>query len=306
VSGPVTDRDDEPIAADAEPAAGIEVTAPKASKVGSLTVQRLLPRRGRRTVGPWCFADVMGPVADANAGGIGPHPHIGLQTVTWLLAGELLHLDSLGSEQPIRPGQLNLMTAGRGVAHAEESPGSRPLHGIQLWIAQPEATRHGEPAFEHHADPPAAELSGCDVTVLVGELAGARSRARCDTEHVGAELRLHGPVEIPVAETFEHAVLAVDGDLSVEGGLLPAGHLAYLAPGRPALALESRDPAVVLLLGGVPFPDELVMWWNYVARSRSEVREAHEAWTARDPRFGVVTSSLDPVDVGPPPWSPDR
>ena len=157
--------------------------------VGSLTVQRALPRRGRRTVGSWCFADVMGP-ADAAAVGIGPHPHIGLQTVTWLLAGELLHLDSLGSEQPIRPGQLNLMTAGHGVAHAEESPGSRPLHGIQLWIAQPEATRHDEPAFEHHADLPGTELPGCEVTVLVGDLAGARSPARCDTEHVGAELRL--------------------------------------------------------------------------------------------------------------------
>jgi quercetin 2,3-dioxygenase len=305
VSGPVTDRDEPPIAADAAPAAGIEVTAPKASMVGSLTVQRALPRRGRRTVGSWCFADVMGP-ADAAAVGIGPHPHIGLQTVTWLLAGELLHLDSLGSEQPIRAGQLNLMTAGHGVAHAEESPGSRPLHGIQLWIAQPEATRHDEPAFEHHADLPGTELPGCEVTVLVGELAGARSPARCDTEHVGAELRLSGSADIPVAEPFEHAVLAVDGDLTVDGEPVPAGHFAHVPPGRASIRVEAREPAVALLLGGTPFPDELVMWWNYVARTRDEVAEAHSAWTARGPRFGSVASSLDPVDVGPPPWSPDR
>ena len=306
MSGPVTDRDEPPIAADAAPATGIEITAPKASRVGSLTVRRMLPRRGRRTVGPWCFADVMGPVADPAAGGIGPHPHIGLQTVTWLLAGELLHRDSLGSEQPIHPGQLNLMTAGHGVAHAEESRGSRSLHGVQLWIAQPEATRHREPAFEHHADLPGTTLTGCDVTVLVGELAGARSPARCDTEHVAAELRLRGSADIPVSPTFEHAVLAVDSDLSVEGELVPAGHLAYVAPGHGSLALGAREPAVVLLLGGVPFPDELVMWWNYVGRDRAEVSEAHAAWTARDSRFGTVTSSLDPIDVGPPPWSPGR
>jgi quercetin 2,3-dioxygenase len=305
VSGPVTDRDESPIAADAAPANGIEVTAPKASQVGAITVQRALPRRGRRTVGAWCFADVMGP-ADAADVGIGPHPHIGLQTVTWLLSGELLHLDSLGSEQPIKPGQLNLMTAGHGVVHAEESNGSQPLRGIQLWIAQPEATRHGEPAFEHHADLPRADVPGCEIAVLVGELAGVRSPARCDTEHVGAELRLRGSAEIPVAEAFEHAILAVERDVSVDGEPVPAGHLAYLAPGRASLDLAAREPAVALLLGGTPFPDELVMWWNYVARTRDEVADAHAAWTARDPRFGTVVSTLDAIDVGPPPWSPGR
>ena len=252
MSGPVTDRDEPPIAADARPSGELEVTAPKASQVGSLTVQRVLPRRGRRTVGPWCFADVMGPVPDAADGGIGPHPHIGLQTVTWLLDGELLHLDNLGSEQPIRPGQLNLMSAGHGVSHAEESTGSGSLHGIQLWIAQPEATRHGPAAFEHHADLPRAELSGAEISVLVGELAGARSSARCDTRHVGAELRLRGAVEVPLDASFEHAVLAVDGDLSIDGQPVPAGHLAHLPPGRSSLDLDAPEPAVALLLGGRP------------------------------------------------------
>ena len=175
MSGPVTDRDEPPIAADGERRRPASRSRPRRRRrSGSLTVQRLLPRRGRRTVGPWCFADVMGPVADAAAGGIGPHPHIGLQTVTWLLAGELLHLDSLGSEQPIRPGQLNLMTAGHGVA------ARRGVAGLGAAARHPAVDRpaRGHPPrrarLRAPRRPPAAELSGCDVTVLVGELAGAR------------------------------------------------------------------------------------------------------------------------------------
>ncbi len=152
--------------------------------VGRIRVRRALPRTGRRTIGAWCFADHMGPVDVTEEHGldIGPHPHTGLQTVTWLVAGQVLHRDSLGSEQLIAPGQLNLMTAGRGVAHAEEATGAYrgPLHGIQLWIAQPEATRHGAAAFEHHASLPQAEVGAATATVLVGELGGARSPARHD------------------------------------------------------------------------------------------------------------------------------
>jgi hypothetical protein len=306
VSGPATERDEEPIAAGPGEAIGVEVTAPKASQVGSLTVQRILPRRARRTVGSWCFADVMGPIPDRAAGGIGPHPHIGLQTVTWLLEGELLHRDSLGSEQPIRAGQLNLMTAGRGVSHAEEALGAGGLHGIQLWIAQPEATRHGDPAFEHHAELPALDLAGGRATVLVGALGGVSSAARCDTEHVGAELRVAGRVEVAVDPRFEHAVLAVSGPMAVDGTAVPEAHLAYLPPGRSSFHVHAPSRVVALLLGGLPFPDELVMWWNYVGRTRDEIRTAHADWGARDARFGTVSSSLAVIDVAPPPWSPRR
>jgi hypothetical protein len=307
VSGPVTEQDEEPLACTSDPPAPtVEVTAPKASQVGSLTVHRALPRRGRRTVGSWCFADVMAPVADASAGGIGPHPHIGLQTVTWLLEGELLHLDSLGSEQPIRAGQLNLMTAGRGVAHAEESPGAGGLHGVQLWIAQPEATRHGDPAFEHHADLPVLDLPDGQVTVLVGAVGDVRSPARCDTDHVGAELRTRGTIEVPLAPSFEHALLPVVGSLVVDGTPVPPAHLAHLGRGRAAITVSAAEPTVALLLGGEPFPDELVMWWNYVGRTRDEIAQAHADWTARDERFGAVRSSLGAIDVPPPPWSRDR
>ncbi len=307
MSGPVTEQDEEPLACTSEaPAPAVEVTAPKASQVGSLTVHRALPRRGRRTVGSWCFADVMAPVADASAGGIGPHPHLGLQTVTWLLDGELLHLDSLGSEQPIRAGQLNLMTAGRGVAHAEESPERGGLHGIQLWIAQPESTRHGEPAFEHHAELPVVDLSDGQLTVIVGAIGDVRSAARCDTEHVGAELRVTGTVELPLLEAFEHALLPVVGSLAIDGTPVPPTHLAHLGRGRASVTVTADQPAVALLLGGEPFPDELVMWWNYVGRTRDEIVQAHADWTARDARFGTVRSSLAAIDVPPPPWSPSR
>lgn len=307
MSGPVTEKDEEPLAgtSEARPPT-VEVTPPKASKVGSLTVHRALPRRGRRTVGSWCFADVMAPVADASAGGIGPHPHIGLQTATWLLDGELLHLDSLGSEQPIRPGQLNLMTAGRGVAHGEESPGPGGLHGIQLWIAQPDSTRHGDAAFEHHGDLPVLDLPDGQVTVLVGAIGDVWSPARRDTEHIGAELRLTGSVELPLVEGFEHALLPVVGSLEVEGTPVPPSHLAHLGQGRTSVTVTSAEPAIALLLGGEPFPDELVMWWNYVGRTREEVAQAHADWTARDSRFGTVRSSLAEIDVPPPPWSPTR
>src|SRR3954466_5457778 len=148
----------------------LEISPSREATVGTTTVRRALPQRPRRTVGAWCFADHFGPSGPRSGPAIGPRPHIGLRTVTWLLEGELVHVDSLGSEQPIRPGQLNLMTAGHGVAHAEDAPGGGGLHGIQLWIAQPEATRHGPPGFEHHAELPQVELGSGTATVLVGTL----------------------------------------------------------------------------------------------------------------------------------------
>jgi redox-sensitive bicupin YhaK (pirin superfamily) len=264
----------------------------------------VLPRRGRRTVGAWCFADQMGPT-DGRGVEVAPHPHIGLQTVTWLLDGEIVHRDSVGSEQSIRPGQLNLMTAGGGVSHSEEAvPGwSGRTHGIQLWVAQPEATRWGAPAFEHHSDLPQVALDHAEATVLVGELAGAASPARRDTDHVGAELRLRsGRTVVPVAAGHEHAVVVLRGAVRLAGASLLEGQLGYVAPGRGELVVEADDDAVAMLLGGIPFTDELVMWWNYVARSRREVIDAHAEWTAGAERFGTVASELAPIHVDPPPW----
>src|ERR1700735_1548591 len=161
---------------------GLELTGSPGARVGDMTVPRLLPLRLRRSVGAWCFVDHYGPMSVDGVAGmrVPPHPHIGLQTVTWLLSGNVLHRDSLGSEQMIRPGQLNLMTAGRGIAHAEESPAEHDpqLHGVQLWVALPEASRRTSAAFEHHAQLPQTGINGLTITVFLGSLAGAESPAR--------------------------------------------------------------------------------------------------------------------------------
>src|SRR4051812_47497136 len=187
MSGPVSVIDAPPTSAECghPNAACVEVSDSRDEVVGKVRVRRALPRRGRRTVGAWCFADHMGPadVTENSGLDVGPHPHIGLQTVTWLVDGQVLHRDSLGSEQVIKPGQLNLMTSGGAVSHAEEATGEYRGHleGIQLWVALPEATRHGDAAFEHHAELPRGEVDGGVVTVLVGEFGDLASPARHDT-----------------------------------------------------------------------------------------------------------------------------
>jgi redox-sensitive bicupin YhaK (pirin superfamily) len=267
--------------------------------LGGLAVRRLLPRRGRRTVGAWCFLDHFGP-ADADMR-IGPHPHIGLQTVTWLLDGEVVHHDSLGSEQPIRPGQLNLMTAGRGVAHAEESPerASQRLHGAQLWVAQPSSTRHGDAAFEHHAELPRVELGCGTATVLLGELAGSGtpSPARTDTPIVGLAVRASaaGDASLPLDPGFEHAVVVLGGAVTLAGQALAPGTLVYVPPGAGELALAAVEPSDVLVLGGAPFGEELAMWWNFVGRTRDELAEARDDWESGTDRFGPVASAMSRI-----------
>ncbi len=288
----------------------VAVEPSREAQVGDTTVRRALPRRGHRTVGAWCFADHMGPVADGGGEGtgIGPHPHIGLQTVTWLVEGEMLHHDSLGSEQLIRPGQLNLMTAGRGVAHAEEGTdgsGGKPKHGIQLWVAQPEATRHGAPAFEHHAELPRVAVDSGEATVLVGELAGVTSPARADTDHVGAELDLRrGSTVVPLQAEHEHALVVLEGAVDLgDGAVVGPGFLAYLGTGRDELPMAMTDPTRVILLGGSPFESEISMWWNFVARTHDEMDEARAAWEAGDEdRFGPVTSTLGWISAPTTPW----
>lgn len=234
--------------------------------------------------------------------GIGPHPHIGLQTVTWLLEGEVRHLDSLGSDQRIRPGQLNLMTAGRGVSHAEETPAAvahRPQHGAQLWVAQPDATRRGEPAFEHHSELPAVDLTGgLRATVMVGEAHGLRSPARTDTPIVGLALSATAGATAPVAApvrlegSFEHGVVVLAGHLSVGGESVVPGELHYLAPGHDEVTVTAHAGTEALLLGGTPFPHRPFMWWNFVARDRAEVEQARTDWEHAADRFGTVASTL--------------
>jgi quercetin 2,3-dioxygenase len=310
VSGPVGAADAPPLAdADHPAAACVEVTESRESQVGAFRVRRALPRRARRTVGAWCFLDHMGPadIDEAHGLDVAPHPHIGLQTVTWLLDGEAVHRDSLGSEQVIAPGQLNLMTAGGGVSHSEEGTGRYRgrLQGVQLWVAQPSATREGAPAFEHHAELPSVELASGVATVLVGELDGAASPARHDTDHAGVDLDLRpGPTStVPLRPDHEHALVVVTGAVEVDGAVVEPGHLAYLGVGRDELGITAPVATRAVLVGGVPFDEPVLMWWNFVARTRDEIVRAHADWMAAADRFGSVASPLPRTEVGPPPWS---
>lgn len=282
----------------------VELLDGRSATVGRSRVTRLLPKRAHRTVGAWCFADRFGPddVSEA-AMAVGPHPHIGLQTVTWLHAGEVLHTDSLGSEQLIRPGELNLMTSGDGIAHAEESPTGAvgALAGIQLWVALPDETRHGPAAFEHHGDLPIVEAAGADVHLLVGEWGGERSPARHDTPLVGLDVHLHGDAELGLDPTFEHVVIPVDGPVVVDGTPVEPGRSGYLATGRASVSLAGTGR--VMLLGGQPFGAELQMSWNFVGRTTAELDDAYRDWARAleqgTDRFGDVRSTLARVPAPP-------
>lgn len=279
-----------------------ELLAPREVPLGgprAMTVRRTLPHRDRRMVGAWCFVDHYGPHdLDGQAGmDVPPHPHTGLQTVSWLLDGEVRHHDSIGSTQMVRPGQLNLMTAGHGISHSEQTPapGERStsaLHGVQLWVALPSATRDVAPAFEHHAALPVVTVDGADVTVVMGSLAGATSPATTYTPLVGAEVTLRPGADavLPVETMFEHAVLAMDGDITVDRRVVGRGELLYLPPGLDQLSLAADSTARVLLIGGEPFAETIVMWWNFVGTDHDEIAAARDDWQARDVRFGEVTA----------------
>lgn len=285
---------------------GIEIIEARSAEVGGFGVRRVLPRRTRRTVGAWCFVDHIGPgeVSDRHRLDVAPHPHIGLQTVTWLLEGALVHRDSLGSEQLIRPGELNVMTAGHGVAHSEETDGFRgALQGVQLWVAQPSATRDGAPSFEHHATLPELEVGTGTARVLVGDFSEGRSPARRDTEHVGVDLELRtGRYEVPLRPDFEHAIVVLEGRVRSDSSGVEPGQLGYLGIERDQVVLECDSRCRLLLLGGVPLSESVLIWWNYVARTREEIRLAHRDWSTGSGRFGRVVSSLPRLDGPALPW----
>ncbi len=275
-----------------------------------MTVRRALPRRGHRTVGAWCFADHMGPATVTKEHGldIGPHPHTGLQTVTYLINGEALHRDSLGSEQLITPGQVNLMTAGLGVSHSEEATGryEGTLQGIQLWIAQPDQTRHAPAAFEHHGELPRIVIGDTLATVLVGEFHGVRSPARHDTPLVGVELLIKDRVNLELRTDFEYALIVLEGALSTDSVTLQPGQLGYLSTGLHEIGLEAYEPSRVMLLGGLPFESEILMWWNFVGRTREEIDLAFDEWRMNDGRFGDVASPLARIAAPLPYWRSPR
>ncbi|MFF3420603.1 pirin family protein [Streptomyces sp. NPDC002698] len=271
-----------------------ELLSPRRVKLGESTeVRRLLPNLGRRMVGAWCFVDHYGPddIADEPGMQVPPHPHMGLQTVSWLHEGEVLHRDSTGSLQTIRPRELGLMTSGRAISHSEESPRahSRLLHGAQLWVALPDSHRHTDPHFEHHAELPVVTAPGLRATLLLGTLDGTASPGTTYTPIVGADLALTSgaDVRLPLEPDFEYAVLVMSGEAQVDGVPVVPGSMLYLGCGRTELPLRATTDAGLMLLGGEPFEEELIMWWNFIGRTQADIEQARRDW-AEGGRFGEV------------------
>lgn len=272
--------------------------------VRGMNVLRALPHRNLPTIGAWCFLDRFGP-ADTRMR-VEPHPHIGLQTVTWPLVGEIRHRDSVGSDADLRRGQLNLMTAGRGISHSEYSIGDGPipLDALQFWVVLPDSVRNGAAGFERHTDLPEVSLPaerGADAvaTVVLGDFAGVASPATVHTPIVGAEIVVPAgsTVRLPLESGWEHAVMLVEGDTAVAQHPLALNDLLYLGDSRDHVDVTSTDGALLFLLGGEPLESEIVMWWNFAGRSHEEIAEARADWEREsDPSTGSGTQRFGTVD----------
>jgi redox-sensitive bicupin YhaK (pirin superfamily) len=313
MSGPIQPQD-EACANEAMPA--VEVCEGRKASIGPMGIARVLPTKGRRTIGAWCFVDLMTPedVERPMPLEIGPHPHIGLQTVTWLFRGAAVHGDSLGTEQLIRPGQLNLMTSGHGIAHSEDGRIDERLGemvgdvaGAQLWIALPEETRHGASAFQHIDALPVAEIPNGEASVLIGSLGDAVSPADAHTPLIGADLAFRDATVLPADPSFEHGVVPLDRPLKVHDAVVEPGSIALVPPGFDRLPIEvTGGEGRALVVGGEPLGEPIQMWWNFVARTKDEIAEAWRAWQSHDTdRFGPVPSDLPRIDAPRPMWVRD-
>ncbi|WP_420000088.1 pirin family protein [Streptomyces boninensis] len=282
----------------------VEILTPRLVPLGGVratTVRRTLPQRRRSLVGSWCFLDHFGPDDVSETGGMQMprHPHTGLATVSWLFAGHVGHLDSGGNAAPVVPGELNLMIAGRGITHQELSdPAVSTLHGVQLWYALPDETRFSENAFVHYAPEPVS-LPGVTARVFIGELLGSASPVDTRTpDLLGAELVVEpgATARFTVRTDFEHAVLAETGEVTVNSAAVDHRSLAYVPPGSETLAITAGDTeARVILLGGIPLGEQIVMWWNFIGRSHDEIAEYRRRYQAE-----LGFEPIDPLDDGKP------
>lgn len=274
----------------------IEPRYVKLSTRTGVEVRRSVPHARLRKIGAWCFVDHFGPTEQTDGMVVAAHPHTGLQTVTWLFEGAIDHRDSIGSIQRIEPGQLNLMTAGKGISHSELSlAGPSSLHAIQLWIALPDSVRHQQPFFEHRSELPEIQLGPAKAKLLVGEFGGAKAPTKVFSELVALELAIPAGsrLQVPLRKDFEYGLLAVAGELSAQGELIEQNNLGYYPVGSEQLELVAETDTTAVLLGGVPFSEPLVMWWNFIGRSHDEIVMAREQWNARSERFGEF-----PDDIG--------
>ncbi|WP_111497844.1 MULTISPECIES: pirin family protein [Marinobacter] len=287
----------------------IQRVAARTSEVGGIPVARSVPTRERRMIGAWCFLDHIGPVTlqPGEAGmRVGPHPHIGLQTFTWMIEGEILHRDSLGSRQVIRPGEVNLMTAGRGIAHTEESvEASGALHAVQLWIALPYADRETDPRFDHYPYLPRWEEQGADMTLLAGHFRDHNAPTLLFAPLLGMDIHhpAGGAFHLPLRPDYEYGLLPLEGDFRVDGETFGADQLAYLGTGRNRIDIEAPAGGRAIFLGGEPVEDEILMWWNFVGYSKEEIARAQLKWETGSERFGEVPGYNGEKLMPPPiPW----
>jgi redox-sensitive bicupin YhaK (pirin superfamily) len=272
----------------------------------AMTVRRTLPQRQRSLIGSWCFLDHYGPDDVSGIGGMAVprHPHTGLATVSLLFTGEIAHRDSSGADALVRPGEINLMIAGRGISHQEFSTAdSTLLHGVQLWYALPDATRHMAPTFEHYA-PDVVLGEGSKLRVFIGSLAGSTSPIQTHTPPLlAAEVNLQpgARLELALDSGCEHGVLLDAGDLTVNGAAVPVDHLAYLPPGQRSLRLAAGTNAVrLILIGGEPLAEPILMWWNFVGRSHAEVVAYRAAWQREIGHEVPAAPAEDIYDDGAP------
>ena len=280
--------------------ASFTLLKPHLRDIGSLAVRRLLPALQARMIGPFVFFDHMGPaVLPAGAGvDVRPHPHIGLATVTYLFDGAMLHRDSLGNVQRIVPGDVNWMSAGRGIVHSERSPDDAraapsTLHGIQTWVALPDGHEEDEPWFRHYAAATLPRIAGdgAELCVVAGSAFGATSPVATPTPTLYVELRLSAGAALTLpADYAERGVYLIDGDLRLDDAPLDANHLAYLQT-ADAVELSTADGAHAMLLGGAHFDGERIVDWNFVARTRERIDRAKADWRAQ--RFGGVPGETE-------------
>ncbi len=295
----------------------IQIIKARTSDVGGIPVARLLPSRKRRLIGAWCFLDHAGPSQFANdeqSLHVGPHPHTCLQTFTWMIDGDLIHRDSLGYEQRIRPGQVNLMTAGKGISHTEDSPpGEKVLHAAQLWIALPYEHRNTAPRFDHYPELPQFECGQLHCTLLVGQHSGHEAPTLTFSPLLGMDLVWTGAgtdtdtgantQTIELRPDFEYGIVALEGAMHIDGELLETDELAYLGIKRNSVEVQTSGTGRALLIGGEPLDEGIIIWWNFVGHSRDDVEQAQIDWQQQSERFGTVVNAkgkrLEPPAI---PW----